>query len=296
MNRIMITGVSGFFGWNLFHCLKSRYRILGMYGCHRPRITGGKLFPLDIRDGTAVDRVCREFTPEIIIHAAAVTSPAECMNNKERAREINVTGTENIARAAREKDARLIFISTDRVFDGKKGDYNETDIPLPLGHYGKTKLAGEELVRAITPDYLILRLPLMYGPPSPFHGSFLEFMLEGFRSQSTINLFTDQYRTPLYVEDAGRGIELILDHPELTGLYHLGGSERVNRADFGYRMAEIFGLDPAIINQIRMDERSSIPPTPADVSLNSDKLFRAIGFRGRNVTDGLVALKMTENL
>ena len=214
------------------------------------------------------------------------------MNNMALSREINISGTENIARAAEKEKARLIFISTDRVFSGDTGNYRETDRPGPRGHYGKTKLAGEEIVESIASDWVILRLPLMYGPPSPFSSSFLGFMLDGFRDNSTLELFQDQFRTPIYVSDAGHGIEIILDRPELTGVYHLGGSERINRSDFGYRMAEILGFNPSVIRPTLMSDKTGIPPTPADATLDSGKFFRATGFRGRDVTEGLLALNL----
>jgi dTDP-4-dehydrorhamnose reductase len=293
--RILITGVSGFLGWNLFQYLKNTYHILGTFGRHCPEQDGGNFAHLDIRETVEVNRICRSFSPDIIIHTAALTSPAECMANKNLAREINVSGTENIVSAAEEEKARMIFISTDRVFSGDTGDYRETDPTGPRGHYGKTKLAGEEIVESIASDCVILRLPLMYGPPSPFSSSFLGFMLDGFRNNSTLELFQDQFRTPIYVADAGHGIEIILDRPELTGVYHLGGSERINRSDFGYRMAEIFGFDPSVIRPTLMSKKTNNPPTPADATLDSGKFFRATGFRGRDVTEGLKSLQSNDS-
>ena len=290
-DNILITGVSGFLGWNLFHYLSGRFPVIGTYGRHRPGLPAGTAYPLDLRDPEAAGKIGRETGPGVIIHCAAVTSPAACLADPGTAREVNTEGTERIARAARETGARLIYISTDRVFDGRKGDYREDDPPNPLGPYGKSKLAGERLVRRIVPRHLVLRLPLMYGPPSPCSGSFIEFMREGFLHRRRLNLFVDQFRTPLYVEDAGRGIEMILHRPEMEGTYHLGGSERIDRAQFGYRMAEIFGYDPAVINPVRMADQPHYPPTPPDASLNSGRFFRDTGFRGRGVDEGLAALK-----
>lgn len=291
---ILITGISGFLGWNLFHFLRSGHRIIGTYGNNRPDVTGAEFFPLDIRDQQAVDRTVRKISPDVIIHTAAMTSPAECMKNQDSAWEINVLGTKHIARAAQEKNSRLIFISTDRIFNGDKHDYyDETDTPAPSGHYGRTKLEGEKIVKNIVTDHIILRLPLMYGPPSPYHSSFLGFMFDGFLHHKTIELFQDQFRTPLYSDDAAKGIRYALEHPDLLGIYHLGGSERISRSCFGYRMAEIFGFDPSLIRPILMEEKSDIPPTPADVSLNSEKFFLATGFRGRNVINGLKSLKLS---
>ncbi len=294
MRKILITGISGFLGWNLFQRLRGSFPVVGTYSRHRPRLPEEAVRALDLRDPGAAETVCREISPSVIVHCAALTSPAACLRDPGLAREVNTGGTERIARAARRIGARLIYISTDRVFDGRKGDYREEDAPNPLGPYGQSKLAGEELVREILPGHPILRLPLMYGPPSPFSGSSLDFIFKGFRERSRINLFIDQFRTPLYVEDAGGGIELLLTKPELGETYHLGGGERINRAEFGYRTAEIFDYDPSVINPVRMSEMPHYPPSPPDASLNSDLFFRVTGFRGRGVNEGLLALKQAK--
>ncbi len=289
--KILITGVSGFLGWNLLGHLGNRFPLAGTFARHRPPLEGVTAVRLDLRDPAAPGEIFRRLNPGAVIHCAAVTSPAACLADPGMAREVNVDGTGRIAREARGIGARLIYVSTDRVFDGKKGNYREDDPAEPLGPYGRSKLAGEELAQRLCPGTLVLRLPLMYGPPSPFSGSFIEFMREGFLGRQPLNLFTDQYRTPLYVEDAALGIELALELPQLSGIYHLGGPERVNRAEFGYRMAEIFGYDPGAINPVRMADQPHYPPTPPDASLDSGLFFRATGFRGRGVNEGLTALK-----
>ena len=290
VKKILLTGVSGFLGWNLFRELSRDFLILGTYLHHHPPLPKGKIAPLDIKNPSAVEALIREFTPEVIVHTAALTSPAFCQENPAAARETNLDGTAHLARAAALIEARFIYISTDRIFNGKQGNYSETDRPDPLGVYGKTKLQGEKAVRSILSNYLIIRLPLMYGPPSPFHGSFIQWMLDSWRERKPLRLFTDQLRTPLYVGDARKAFQLLLAHPALRGTYHLGGGERINRAGFGYRMAKIFNLDPAVIVPTRMADIPHLPPTPPDVSLNSEKIFRAITCRARDIQEGLRGL------
>ncbi len=289
--RVLITGVSGFLGWHLFHYLSPRFSVTGTYSRHRPRLAGSAVEQLDLRDPAAAGKIFSRLSPEVVIHCAAVTSPAACLIDPGLTREVNIAGTESIAHAAQIAGTRMIYISTDRVFDGKQGNYRENAPARPLGPYGQSKLDGEKLVRKIVPEHLVLRLPLMYGSASPFSGSFLEFMRKGFLGQTPLDLFLDQYRTPLYVADAARGIELILKRPKLQGLYHLGGSERINRVDFGCRMAKIFNYNPAVINPVRMADLPHYPPTPPDASLNSDLFFQATGFRGRGVIEGLTELR-----
>ena len=291
MKRVLITGVSGFLGYNLFDFLKDRCRVKGTFHHHPLPGKDERSVSLDLRDKTAVEKLCSEFRPEIVIHTAAITSPAECQKAPETARAVNVGGTVHIAEVSVKAGSRFIYTSTDRVFDGSRGDYREDDPPNPLGCYGKTKLQGEKEVGRIVPNSLIIRLPLLYGPPSPSHSSFIGWMIEAFEEKKPLDLFTDQVRTPLYALDACLAIGLLIVRPGLAGVYHLGGGEKIDRAEFGYRMAKIFGYDPSIIRPIRMAEKPHQPPSPADASLNSDKLYRAIGFRARGVDEGLKALR-----
>lgn len=291
MKRILITGVSGFLGYNLFNFLQKRHRLLGTFFRHPLQEAGGAVAPLNLRDEAVVRQVCDGFKPDIIIHTAAVTSPAECREKPETARAINALGTAYVARASARVGSRLIYTSTDRVFDGTRGGYAEEDPPHPLECYGETKLEGEEQVRRFAPGSLILRLPLLYGPPGPFHSSFIGWMIEAFEKGKTLELFTDQFRSPLYVRDACLAIALAIQRPDLTGIYHVGGSDRIDRAAFGFKMAEIFGYDPSVIRPVRMADKPHCPPSPADASLKSERFYRATGFRGRGVTEGLLALQ-----
>jgi len=290
--KILLTGVSGFLGWNLFRELSRDFLVLGTYLHHRPPLPEDKIAPLDIKDIAAANELIRKFAPDVIIHTAALTSPAFCLENPAAARATNRDGTARLARSAARIGARFIYTSTDRVFNGEEGNYSETDRPAPLGVYGKTKLAGEEAVKSILSDYVIVRLPLIYGRTGPSHGSFIKWMLGAWREKRPLRLFLDQYRTPLYVGETRKAFPLLIARPELRGTFHLGGAERISRAEFGYRMAAIFQLDPDLIVPARMADTPNIPPTPADVSLNSDKLFRAVRFRARGIQAGLRALKM----
>ena len=295
MSTVFLTGVSGFLGWHLAQELKKKHKIIGTYFSHPVETGGAKIIPLDLRDATAVSRTIQKYRPEVILHTAALTDVRFCQLNPRIAWETNTGATRILAEEARQKSLRLIYISTDRVFDGKKGEYTEEDSSSPLDRYAKTKFMGEEAVRKTVSDHLTIRLPLMFGPPSPAHASFVGWMLEAFRTNRPLELFTDQFRTPLYSEDACAAVEILLSQPQIKGLFHLGGRDRVSRDEFGRNMAAIFGLDPSLIRPLPMAAKPHQPPSPPDVSLNSEKLFRTIGFRARPLKEGLTALKKRLN-
>lgn len=291
MSRLLLTGVSGFLGWRLARGLKDLHEILGTYKTNPVGVEGAETAFLDLRDPRAIRRTLRDFRPDTVLHTAAITNVRFCQDNPAAAREANLDATVNLTREAEQAGARLIYTSTDRVFNGTGGNYTERDEPDPLDRYGQTKLAGERAVSRIAADHLIVRLPLMFGPPSPAHESFISWTLDSFRKNRPLELFTDQFRTPLYAGDAAEAFGLILSLPDMKGLYHLGGSVRLNRAEFGYLVAEVFGFDPSLVRPISMADKPGIPPCPADVSLNSEKFFRATGFRARPPEKGLAALK-----
>jgi len=289
--KILLTGASGFLGYNLFLFFRDKFRTLGTYSGNPLELPEEQTCHLDIRDEEEVKQLFRDWKPDVAIHAAGVTSPAFCRKHQQLARAVNVEGSGLIAREARRLNCRVISMSTDRVFGGEKGNYLETDRAAPCGYYGETKLESEQLIRKISPQAVIFRLPLLYGRPSPFHDSFVSWMIEAFRKKEPLHLFTDQFRTPLYVGDVGTALTRIIEKPDISGLFHLGGPERISRSDFGYRMAEIFDFDPGIIRPIKMEEKPHLPPSPADASLNSEKLYRLLNFSPKNVEEGLRALK-----
>ncbi|HPJ71533.1 MAG TPA: SDR family oxidoreductase, partial [bacterium] len=226
--RVLVTGSAGFLGWHLARLLAARGgEVLGTVYRRRPAEAPFPVRLLDIRARQAVASVIGDFRPRFVVHAAAVISPAVCSADPVLARAVNAEGTEFVATAARAAGAVTIFTSTDRVFDGERGRYREEDVPRPLGPYGKSKLDGEEAVRAADPGNIVVRLPLMYGMPSPCHAPFTGWMLESFRGGGTMDLFLDQYRTPALVDDVAEAVARIVERPPSGGIYHLGGPERV---------------------------------------------------------------------
>jgi len=285
---VLVTGVTGFLGWQLVPALSAAgFQPVGTIHRHRPDPPPCPVHNLDLNDFRAGEALLRRLAPAAVIHAAAAVSPAWCERHPAAARRLNRDATAALARAAAARGCRFVFTSTDRVFAGDQAWYREQDAPAPLGVYGASKVAGEEAVLAASPENIVVRLPLMYGPPSPWHESFLGWMLRAFREKSELGLFLDQYRTPALVGDVAGGIVALLAGLVPGGIYHLGGEERVNRAEFGYAFCAAAGRDPGLIRPVLMSEKADLPPTPFDVSLNSDKLAAAVSWRCRGIRAGL---------
>jgi dTDP-4-dehydrorhamnose reductase len=175
-----------------------------------------------------------------------------------------------------------VYVSTDLVFDGERAPYAETDEPNPLSVYGRTKLAGER-----APASTVVRLALTYGPrPSvDARPSFVERVIERAFRGERVSLYFDEFRTPIYVEDAARALALLVEDPKLPAIVHLGGPERVSRFEMGSKALAEFGL-PSDLAEPRSRLENAGAPRPRDVSLTSSHVFPA-----RGLAEGLAAMR-----
>ncbi|MDD5555802.1 MAG: SDR family oxidoreductase [bacterium] len=290
MRKILITGASGFFGWNLARRLRGGREVVGTFHRSPLRIEGVRMVHLDLAAPGEAERVVREAAPDCVLHAAAWIDVDRCERERETARLVNEEGTGRVAAAAAAAGARLVYFSTDMVFDGGRGMYAEEDEARPINRYGETKLAGERRAAGACPGAVILRLALMYGSGNPVHGSFLGWMLDRLERGEPVSLFTDQHRTPLFAGDACDAVGRILDRPDLRGVLHLAGPERVNRYEFGLRAAAVFGFPAGLIVPVRMADLPGLMARPKDNSMANRKASAALGIVFTGVDEGLAAV------
>ncbi len=297
--KVLLTGASGLLGGNCMAQLARNPSVL-LYASHRdPDFSiphtfaqGASAFALDLTDETAVWNIVSTVQPNLIIHTAAHTETAFCEWNRQEASALNVKATKVLATLAEMFSARFIFISTDLVFDGTKGNYSEDDAPNPLSYYAETKLEAETLVKNLVGNHVILRVPLMLGISPRGTRSVNERLVKEFEAGKTVNLFCDEYRTPMFADVLAKVIEEfamgILS--ETTGLFHAGGVERVSREDLGRKIAARWKFNQALIHSTRSSEVPSTPPRPKDVSLNSKKLHSRLPFKIPSLEESLNAL------
>ncbi|MGA1874379.1 MAG: SDR family oxidoreductase [bacterium] len=283
--KVLITGVSGFLGWNLAVFCRSHVQLWGNYRNHAIRIKGCQTFPLDLTNTPQVKKILADLKPEAIIHTAAISHPDTCEENPEKAYRMNVEGTENLL-SRLNPSTRFIYISTDLVFDGRKGWYKEEDPANPLNVYAHTKWEAEKRVQDWGGSYAIVRTSLMYGLSNGINNSFLQWMSRNLEAQHPVSLFTDQYRTCLFVRDAAQILYLLCGRRE-TGIFHLGGPERTNRYDFGKKLASMFGYPLDLIKPVVMQDVPARAIRAADCSLDSGKIIQLTGFRPCGVESGL---------
>jgi dTDP-4-dehydrorhamnose reductase len=268
LKRVLITGASGNLGAYVVRELQRRGSDFVLWsGARTGDVLGVPVEPVELADAERITSAFKVARPALVIHAAAVASPAECFRNPARARQINVEASAILADLAAQSGARLLLVSTDLVFDGEQGAYRETDTPRPLSVYGHTKLAAEKAVLA-HPRSMVARISLLFGPTLIQRPSFFDEQVSALRERRPCNLFADEWRTPLGLESAARAL-IALVHSDFEGTVHVGGPERLSRLEMGLRLAHALHDDPSVFVGVSRESIGSREPRPRDLSLDS---------------------------
>jgi len=268
--QLLVTGASGQLGANLLRELRGTdWQVTAWSGSRAGSMFGVPLQPVNLTDRAAVMAAFREANPQAVLHAAALSSVAACYGDPERAVQVNVAGTRHLVELATAAQARLLFVSTDLVFNGEKGNYTEADAPAPLSNYGKTKQAAEEAVLAVA-GHLVARVSLLFGPSLIGKESFFDQQVRALRGGQPVVFFEDEWRTPLAYPTAAQAL-CALVASSLSGVLHLGGGERLSRLEMGQRLARVLQVDPSIIVAGSRLAAPAPEPRPADTSLDSTR-------------------------
>lgn len=286
MKKLLITGASGFLGWNLCQAATSNWEVYGTYFSHKVEIPNISLFKVDLRDYQAIAELFETIKPDGIIHTAAASRPNFCQTNPEESYEINVEASINIARLCSEYNIHCAFTSTDLVFDGKNPVYSETDPVSPICYYGEQKVAAEVKMREITDAIALCRMPLMFGQASPVSPSFIQGMIGNLKADKEVNLFVDEFRTPASATAASAGLLLALEK-KVKGILHLGGKEKTSRYDFGLLLADIWQLPQELIKPGKQADVVMVAKRSPDTSLDSSKAF-VLGYQPLSIREELI--------
>ena len=221
-------------------------------------VTGDATF-LDVTDTGRVLATVGENRPDVVIHAAAYTDVDGCERDPDRAFRVNALGTWNAAAACRQSDAALVYISTDFVFDGEKGEpYTEYDVPRPIGCYGASKLAGETHVRALCPRHYIVRTAWLYGE----HGkNFPYAILNAAKTKKELSVVADQVGSPTFTADLAAAIRELIGNP-LYGTYHITNKGACSWYDFAGRILSLAGISDVEVRPIKSEEWPSPTKRP----------------------------------
>lgn len=290
MKKLLVTGASGFLGWNVCQLAKQKWDIYGTYCSHRTESPDITLLKVDLIDFEEVKRIFQEIQPDAVIHTAAQSSPNFCQSHPEESYAINVTASSNIAGLCADSLIPCVFTSTDLVFNGLNPPYRETDSVSPVNLYGEQKVLAEEEMLERYPMTAVCRMPLMFGIAAPPAQSFMQPFIQTLREGRELSLFIDEFRTPASGTTAAKGLLLALE--QVNGRIHLGGKERVSRYDFGRLLVEALELPSEGLKACRQADVKMAAPRPPDVSLDSSKAF-SLGYAPLLLSEELEALKGT---
>lgn len=252
--RILLLGASGYVGGGLWRDLSTRHWVTGT--CSSRRVAD--LIPIDLRDEAALATLARQGF-DVVIHAAGLVDLEQCEANPPLAHDLNVRSVEVLIQALHGTSTRLVYLSSDNVFDGRLDEYTEDDLPIPLTVYGRSKVAAENLLK--DSRHLVVRIPIVYGR-SPFSAGFFE----RFRKEKTLAQ-TDIVCTPLYLPSLAPALEQLWDY---SGLLHFGGSEVMTRYALMSRIRDALNL-PTEIVPVRSTELPGGQLRPPRLILRSNR-------------------------
>jgi dTDP-4-dehydrorhamnose reductase len=267
--KYIVNGSAGLIGNQLIFDLQQSGQIV--YSCYNnTKPLCGIPTKLDLLNLKDISITFKKIQPDVIIHSAALTDVEECEIEPKLANLINTKATEIIAKETERLDSYLIYLSTDYVFDGKKGLYNETDFTNPLNHYGKTKLAGEKTVETNTSKWSIIRTSTPFGTNSS-KKAFPVWLLENLQKNKEVNILEDQFTSPTYVPNLSKMILEIVTR-NLEGFFHLAGSTRISRFEFAKLITKKLNLDSSLLNPVKIDTMPWNATRPLDSSLDISKI------------------------
>lgn len=261
---LLITGATGFVGQYLTrHLNNTGIDYLGLGG---PASSQTRHQAIDLRDAEAVTRLVAGRLIDGVVHLAAESRTGICQASPDVAQQANVTATQNLLNAV-PASSWFLYVSTDMVFSGRRGNYAPGDVPDPINEYGKSKRAAEERVLARGPNSCILRPALIYGAPASGRRSMLSW-LYGAISQNHSSFFSDEFRSPVFVEDLAHAI-IELYRRRAEGLFHGGGPERLSRWQMALQLAAAYNLPLNPAQQSSLADHPELSWRPADLSMDS---------------------------
>lgn len=294
MKRLLVCGSNGLLGQRLAWLLDSDDEYEVLHSSHHRSFAQEDILidytQLDISNRSDVKSLVSSFRPDVILNAAAMTNVDACERERELAWKMNVTAVENLTEVCRRIDAKLVHVSTDYVFDGRTGNYSEGDRVHPVNYYGKTKLAGENIIISSGIDFAILRTILVYGTGVNVKNNFALWVINSLHEKKQIRCAYDQISNPTHVFDLAVAMKQTVDH-DAAGIFHIAGAETVSRYDFALRAAEVFGYDPAGIARVTSAELQQFAVRPLQTWFVTDKAKQAFNYHPMNVTQGLKLLQ-----
>jgi dTDP-4-dehydrorhamnose reductase len=295
MTTILVTGGNGLLGQRIIYALRKKEGIKCIStsrGENRMKEQSGYTYEsMDITDKLSVEKIFEKYSPQHVIHTAAMTNVDACEMNKEEAVKQNVSAVENLILQCRKYNTHLVHLSTDFVFNGENGPYVETDAVDPLSHYALTKVESEKRVIESDLRWAIIRTIIIYGTVDDnSRSNVVLWVINALKNKKAITVINDQYRSPTFADDlADACIAACLKNA--IGIFHVSGRELMNILDIAKIVADYFKLDAAYIKPVSSLQLNQPALRPPVTGFIIDKAVNELDFHPHTFLEGLSIIK-----
>jgi dTDP-4-dehydrorhamnose reductase len=277
---LLITGTTGVHGYNALDYFGRKYpgQVVGICQQYPPQEVGPGVIPCDAEDSEGIARLFDRFQFRSVLDCAGSCALKACELNRNMAWNANVEGAHNLAHETASRACRLVHVSIDLVFSGRRdGGYTEEDPPDPVTVYGKTMVVGEQVTLEGNPRACIVRISLPMGISFNGHAGAIDWILSRFKKSRPATLYYDEVRTPTYTDCLNELWEMMLSN-QLAGLFHAGGPRPLSLYHIAQIINRVGGYDPDLLYGMPRLHAGPIPPRAGNVALDSGKLIRALGY------------------
>lgn len=291
--RILITGANGLLGQAVMHIFtrESDYELIQSSVEDKAYIGFGlEYVKLNITNKEEVKNAVKKYKPGIIVNCAAFTDVDKCETERESCWKLNVDAVKNLIIASRINDAKIIHFSTDYIFDGKYGPYDEKATPNPLSFYGRSKLASENALTTSGVNYAIIRTMVLYGLGVNVKPNFALWIINKLKNKEPINIVDDMFGNSTISDDLAYG-SLKLIEKNCIGIYNIAGRDIESRFDFTMKLCEVFKYDKNLVKKIKTKDLNQPAPRPLNSGLITLKAETELGFTPMNSMEALRFLK-----
>ncbi len=291
MKKILVTGSNGLLGQKLIEKLSKAENVevvATARGENRlPFAEDYKFVSLDITKKEEVETVFAYEKPDVVIHTAAMTNVDQCETEKDACWDLNVKAVEYLLESSKKHNSFFIHLSTDFIFDGKEGPYDEKAVANPLSFYGWSKYAAEKLVINSDVKWAIARTVLVYGIAHDMSRTNIILWVKNSLEQGkSINVVNDQWRTPTLAEDLADGCILIAQK-EAEGIFNISGKDLLNPFQMAIMTADYFNLDKSLITEVDGTKFTQPAKRPAKTGFILDKPIEVLGYNPKTFQEGI---------
>ncbi|MEN6465441.1 MAG: UDP-4-amino-4,6-dideoxy-N-acetyl-beta-L-altrosamine transaminase [Syntrophaceae bacterium] len=282
---MLITGISGLLGNNLGLYFQNKFDVLGLYHSNRIELENIRTSHADISSPNGgLSGAVEQFRPDVVIHCASLTNIDFCESNRDLTSRINIEGTKCVVESLKDMDCKLVYISTDTVYDGIKGNFLESDKVNPPNFYGVSKYEGE-LETLKKENALVIRTNI-FGWNVVNKYSIAEWIIAELMSGREIKGFRDVIFSSIYNFDLAKVLELAIQK-DISGVYNLGSSTSISKFDFALELAGRFGLDRNLVKPVSVDDFPFTARRAKNLSLNIEKISAALGCRPPTIHESI---------